>query len=125
MNFKNEKDMKLFFALHPLLQFILMDVNLWCHNKGLPFTLTETVTTIEEDLRLHRVSKSHNQKRAADSSLHGWNRKDISDLKKEYSEKYKSVAAISSETLLPTLIVDHDSGNGFHLHFQIHLRYAE
>lgn len=123
MNFKDKKDMELFFQLHPLVMLVLVDMYSYCYDNKMPFTLTDTVSTIEEDRELNRVSSSHRTKRAADIRTNQWNHLELKDFVNYFSNKYKKIAAISGSGK-PELIVVHDSGNGMHAHIQIHSRYS-
>jgi hypothetical protein len=91
--------------------------------RGLPVSITETVTTPEEDQKLKRVSKSHAEGRAFDLSTRGWDEQDIALFMKNFNQKYAAVAAIGGSGK-PTLIVRHDTGHGDHFHFQINAKYA-
>lgn len=125
ISFKNKKSKQRYFSLLPLTQLIITDVSWWANQRGLDVVITETVTTLEEDKELQRVSNSHLQGRAVDFSLIGWSEKDIKDCEKHFNEKYKEVSAYSLRTKKPVLIVPHDSGHGRHIHLQINRRFYE
>lgn len=124
MEFKKDKDKDMFFLLNPVLQFIMMDINLWCSRNGMPCVVTDTISTIEDDKKLKRVSSSHREKRAVDLSASGWSLDNINALQNEFNNKYNYYGAISKSTLKSNLVVYHNSGHGWHLHIQIHKRFA-
>lgn len=122
INFKDEKDMKLFFLMHPLLQMIIMDGSWWAYQRGLDYTITDTVSTIEQDKKLGRVSVSHSEKRAADLRSVNWAKSDKDDFKNYLSSKYGIHGAMSHSGKVK-LVVLHDSGHGEHFHIQLHSKF--
>lgn len=80
--------------------------------------ITETLTTVELDKALGRVSSSHNQGRAID--FRTWNLlpEQLKTIAALLMAKYKDIGAI---TKLGTrqLVVHHDIGKGDHLHIQL------
>lgn len=122
--FKHKKDHTRFLYMHPLILSIVFDMAHWCELKNLPFVITSTVSTENEDEKLKRKSKTHVSGRAFDMSLRGWNDKDVNLFRTEYNNRYQHIASISKYTGQPTLIVRHNSGHGDHLHIQIHSKYS-
>lgn len=119
--------------LNPLCIDIMTDMYLWCLDQGLPFLVTETVTTEEEDSALQRVSRSHFERRAFDISVRDWAQTDGDLFIEHFNFKYQDVAAVSKASGKPTLVVDERaqktdaSGKVLrspHLHVQIHKRFA-
>jgi hypothetical protein len=124
MEFKHKEDMELFFKLHPLLMIVLTDMYSWCYERELPFVITDTISTLEEDKELGRVSSSHRTARAADLRVKDWDIFTANQFKKEFNNKYKDIAAIAGKDYKPMLVVLHDSGAGYHAHIQIHSSYS-
>ena len=122
MKFKHKEDMELFFKLHPVLMVILTDMYSYCYENKMEFVITDTISTIEEDRRLNRVSSTHRTHRAADLRIRNWNNLEIKDFQNHFNQKYKDFASLNSD-LKPSLVVIHDSGWGTHAHVQIHSRY--
>ncbi len=110
--------------LHPMVIDVMVDMYQWCEDNNLPFEITETVTTLQEDLKLKRISASHRERRAFDLSSHGWRMEHITDFCRHYNTKYEDIAAIGKESLKPVLVQHHDNGNGPHFHVQIHSRFS-
>lgn len=114
--------------LNPLCIDIMTDMYLWCLDQNLPFLVTETVTTEEEDSKLQRVSKSHFERRAFDISVKNWTKENGDLFLDHFNFKYQDVAAISKTNGKPTLVVDErDPKNTLrspHFHVQIHKRFA-
>ena len=110
--------------LHGELILILNDMAMWCEEDGLPFVITDSVSTLEEDKKLNRVSTTHRTRRAVDISTRKWPNQLILEFQEYFSEKYKYKAAVSNKTKRPELIIRHDSGHGDHFHVQISARFA-
>lgn len=106
----------------PLLQF-MGDVVTWCLEKQLEVCVTETVSTLEEDKELERVSTTHLESRAFDLSVRGWNREQIEECVRVFSMKYRHMGAVGGDGN-PRPVYYHNAGTGYHLHFQLHRRYA-
>lgn len=123
MNFKNERDKSRIKQLTPVLAILLDVMETWADQRNLPFVITETWTTKEEDSALQRVSSSHREKRAVDVSAREWNLNDILEFTEFFNEKYAHIAAISLNTMRPALVVYHDSGYGAHFHVQAHPKF--
>lgn len=123
--FKHKKDHSRFMYLHPLILSVAFDMAHWCELNNLPFVITSTVSTTDEDEKLKRRSKTHVSGRAFDMSLRGWTDKDINRFRIEYNNRYSHIASISLYSGQPTLIVRHNSGHGDHLHIQIHSRFSK
>ena len=123
IKFKHKKDEELFLFLTPILIHVAGDMANYCHKRGLPFIVTDTISTLENDKEIKRVSSSHRQGRAIDVSVHGWMKNEIKDFMEFYSNKYRKIAAISKEDLKPKLIVYHNH-IGWHMHIQLHPDYA-
>ena len=102
----------------------MFDMNMWCNENKIPFKVTSTVTTIDEDRRLGRTSITHRTARAFDLSVRGWDHLEIRDFMNYFSRKYHSYAAVNTSGE-PALIVYHNSGHGDHFHIQIHSRYKK
>lgn len=116
--FKSLKAYERSFHLHPKLIEIMQDMQVWCDEHEMPFVVTETVSTQEEDDRLKRVSKTHLEGRAFDISAKGWGDQVVDIFCDFFDEKYKDVAALKQDGL-PLLVVFHDAGTGEHFHVQI------
>lgn len=122
IKFKDPKDMKLFFMLHPLLQVILTDGSWWAYQRGLDYVITDTISSQEEDRRLKRRSTSHSQKRAADLRSRDWSYQDKQQFKEYLEGKYGAYGALSHAGKI-RLVVLHDSGHGEHFHIQLHSKF--
>jgi hypothetical protein len=124
MTFKTERIKARYKYLSPTSQEIAYEMGEWCEERKIPCLITETVTTKDEDFNLKRVSASHRCARAWDISVRGWSVQDRKDFTAHFTEKFLHLAAISTRTMEPTLIVFHDSGHGPHLHVQVSSLYA-
>jgi len=110
------------FKLHPLVQNILDNVLIYISLRfkaPVEGRITSTVSTLEEDVFLHRKSTTHLEGRAFDLSVKGLTDEQILEMKIAFTQVAGHLGALDSTTLLPKLIVDHDAGTGRHLHFQI------
>ena len=94
MQFKHKKDMELFFKLHPILMVIMVDMYSYCYEKhGIGLTITQTISTLELDKKLNRVSPAHRLGLAADLRTKDIDKKILQDLinyinNKEEYKKY-------------------------------------
>lgn len=105
--------------IHPKLKELLFEMAHWVNQKGYRFVITDLMSEELEDKKLKRVSKSHQEGRAADIRVRDWP-KDFRRLFEEYFEKrYSHLAALSKKTLKPNLVEIHDNGNGIHCHIQL------
>lgn len=120
--YQNPKAFERRFKLHPLVQNLLDNTLIYIYlrfHSPLDGLVTCTVSSQIEDMLLHRRSTSHQEGRAFDLSIKNLNEEQITELKTVFTQVAGHIGAISLDTGLPTLIVDHDSGYGRHLHFQI------
>ena len=115
-----EKELrKEFEMIHPKLKSLLTEMARWVNSKSNSFIITDLMSEKLEDEKLKRVSKSHQEGRAADIRVKDWSN-DFKRLFEEYFEKrYSDIAAISKKTGKPNLIEIHNNGNGIHCHIQI------
>lgn len=116
----HEKELKEEFkSIHPKLRELLFEMARWVSAKGQRFVITDLLSEDLEDKKLKRISKSHQEGRAADIRVRDWP-KDLRKLFEEYFEKrYSHIAALSKKTLKPNLIEIHDNGSGIHTHIQL------
>lgn len=121
--FKTKKVHKRSLYMHPIMSLILIDMYWYCMAQNRPFTVTDTVSTIEEDERINRRHATHREGRAFDLSVKGWGKKFRKEFCDHFNHKYRSHAAISSRSLQPVLCVDH-VGTGPHIHVQANSKYA-
>lgn len=102
------------------LKMILDDMAFWItHVKKLKFVITDLLSEELEDKKLSRVSKSHQEGRAADIRVRDWPLSIRKEFEDYFELKYKKWAAISASTNKRNLIVIHDNGNGIHCHIQV------
>lgn len=109
--------------LTPPALMVLCDVISWCIEKGVTPIITDTVSTLAEDMELNRVSSTHRESRAFDLSTRGWDREIVAECVRVFNMKYRYLAALDSIGN-PKLVYFHNAGHGEHLHFQVHRRYA-
>lgn len=125
MKFKDEKDMELFYKLHPVLQLIFMDMNFYSFvNFGKQLVITDTISTLEEDKKLGRKSLSHREFRALDISTNNLTDIEASEIRDyiNYKPDYKEYHYLSNAGMYRLAFI-HDSGNGEHFHVAIHSKY--
>ena len=103
---------------------IMIKMASYCAAKSVVFMVTETVTTLQEDIKLARVSASHRENRAIDISLKGWSEEFIAEFIKEFESIYMFAAPLGKQSGKPSLIVRHNVGYGDHLHVQVAHVYA-
>ena len=127
IKFKHDIDRKLFCSLHPALLLVFIDLWNYAYDKyGYEITVTDTVSTLQEDINLGRKSSSHRKCLALD-----WRTRDIDafhlqdiieyiESKPEY-DKYKYMSKSGKRRLI---YVHNHNKNGEHAHMAIHQKYA-
>ena len=123
IRFKHEKDIELFNYVNPMLYHVADDMAIWCEENKLPFVITATVTTKEEDRKLNRISDSHNEKRAIDVSIRGWNKLQMGLFEGHFCEVYKHIASISKSDGIARMVALHGEGDNLHFHIALHSKY--
>lgn len=126
MIFKHRKSISRSLNLHPITAALLFYSSIWAKQRELPFIVTDTVSTEQEDKELNRVSRSHSDGlgRAFDLSLKGWTHDDQTDYFIDFTDKFGHLGALTTSGER-RLIVIHNNGNGYHLHFQIGIDVAQ
>jgi hypothetical protein len=116
--FKTRKIHKRSLFMHPVVSLILIDMYWHCMAKNMPFVVTDTVSTMEEDSKISRRHDTHRTGRAFDISVKGWGKKFRREFCEKYNKKYHNEAAYSSSSNRKTLCVDH-VGTAPHIHVQV------
>ena len=111
-----------FYQIDPRLQFILEDCARWVVASGYDFVVTALLSDAETDARLGRVSKSHQEGRAADVRCVGWPEEFIAKFIKFAEAAHGKDGAISAHDGQRRLVVFHNVGHGPHLHIQVSRR---
>lgn len=122
--FKSEKAWKRSLYLHPITLMILWDMWGYCIEKNLEFKVTSTVSTIDEDIELSRVSSTHRTGRSFDLRNKSWTLQEIWDFERFFNTKYKEKYGAENRHGHKNLIVSIPHGSGPHFHIQIHKRYS-
>jgi hypothetical protein len=122
LNFKDGRPLERLLLLHPVALIVLFDMFYYCKIHNMPFCVSDTATTLEEDQAIERKEKTHREFRSFDLSVKGWSRGNISTFVGHFNQKYEHLAAISSKTKKP-LLADCHGGTALHIHVQIHSRY--
>lgn len=116
ITFKPGVDIKDFKWLTRQCEILFVAAMRYCHEHKLPMRITSMVSD-----RKDVVSKSstHQEGRAFDLSVHGWEKDNIIDFVEWMNHNYKNIAAISSHDLVPRAAIYHNTGNGYHIHCQV------
>jgi hypothetical protein len=125
VKFKNKKVEERTKTLDRNLFSILVEMGWFCSARGHDFVLTETVTTIDEDVKLKRVSNSHNQRRAADIRTRDWTENFVKMFVYDFNKKYNHIGAKSLTDGQRRFIVDKSKNKQPHLHIQIGTEFME
>jgi len=123
IKFKYEKDITRSWLMHPRCLLILTSMYVYCQNKQLPFVVTATVTTEEEDKKIGRKSDTHRTGRAFDISVQGWQPMDVDLFIMKFTSEFGGYGAVN-ESGKPVLIPDVNHGTAPHIHVQLHRRFA-
>jgi hypothetical protein len=122
IRFKSEVVKDRFFGVNATLRGVCVEMAEYCSRRGEAFTLTEALTTPEEDKALGRVSLSHQEGRAVDIRTTNWPTSFRELFMAEFSSRFGSLGAITKDGKRK-LLVYHDSGHGAHIHCQLDSKY--
>lgn len=123
MNFKTETVEERFKEVSPALKAICHAMDAFCARHEREFTITESMTTAEEDKALNRVSTSHQEGRAVDIRTLNWSDSFIDFFIKHFAEGFGTFGALTPKGERK-LLVYHDSGHGAHIHVQLDKTFA-
>lgn len=115
IKFKHEMDLPLFFEMKQRLCIIAHEMSQYCLDNNLPFVITRTIA---KKLKAS-TSDTHEQGRAFDVSVKGWNRDNIEKFVEFHNHKYRDYGAISQRDRVARCVVYHDVGHGAHFHIQV------
>ncbi len=124
MRFKNKKDTELFSSLHPILIMIYADLNWYAKEKhGVSLVVTQTVSTLKEDMKYKRKSSSHRENRALDIRTLGLDVFVLKDIinyinEKEEYKKFHYLRRSGSR-----ILAYFHMGTAEHIHLAIHSDY--
>lgn len=119
IKFKSATEQNEWDLIRKRLQTVLIDIAGYFNANGYDCVLTDLLSEKDENLKLRRVSKSHDEGRAGDIRTRDIPKEFINEVIKHFNNKYEDWAAISANGGLPCLIVYHNNGNGPHFHVQI------
>lgn len=118
MKFKDDVIAARFADMCNLAQIICIEMDEWSKlNYGVELTVTETVSTHEEDTKVGRMSDTHRTRRAWDIRTRDLPESLIAELIVFTNKKYGKYGAIVGHH--PQLIVYKPHGTGPHLHCQL------
>ena len=126
LRFKNERDKELFFSLHPILIMIYADLFYYTKDKyNIELVITDTVSTLEKDVSLGRISPAHREHRAIDIRTRDIDAFVVQDIinyinnKDSYDEfKYVSRSGIRR-------LAYYHTHRGEHIHLAIHSKFKK
>ena len=101
------------------LHLILNDMAVYCEASGQELVITDLLSSPDEDKRLGRVSKSHEEGRAADIRVRNWPDSFRKKFEETFEKRYVRWAAVGARTGKANLFEIHNSGSGLHCHVQI------
>lgn len=123
MKFKSPQIQQRFGDLCDLIIKIVTEMDVYAQEKyNIELTLTETVTTAEEDKLVNRLSDTHRTRRAVDIRIGDLPESLVAELCAVFRKKYGKYGAVASA--MPQLIVYKPHGTGPHLHIQVSRKYA-
>ena len=96
----------------------------YCESYGMPYTVTETVTTEKEDMALKRVSASHREGRAWDIRTRDWPEWFLKQFLEYFTLLYGHIGAMSSSDGKRKFMVDKSKTTRPHIHCQLDRTYA-
>ena len=123
MKFKDDVVAARYDDINPLLKTIMEDADDFSQKKyGIELTITATVSTIQEDKQLGRVSSTHRDRRAVDVRTRDLPDSLVAELCAYLRKKYAKYGAVSGN--YPQLVVYKPHGTGPHLHIQLNRKYS-
>ena len=122
VKFKDNSKRDEFYQLDDRLQFILEDLARYCEANGYDFIITDMLSDAESDFKLGRVSKSHQEGRAADIRTNCWPEEFVPKFIAFAEAAHGNSGAISLKDGKRRLVVYHNNGNGIHCHIQVSRR---
>lgn len=118
MKFSSKRAEERFTQMKPRAQELAIEMDQWAQdNYKIELTLTETLTTTEEDYALMRKSKTHSEGRAFDIRVRDLSEDFIAKFCAYFRKKYKNLGAVSNGG--HNIIVYKTHGTGPHFHVQI------
>jgi hypothetical protein len=120
IQFKNEKVKSGWSQLKEKLKVAIIEMDEWVQSQyKKDIVLVETISTLEDDLILCRVSSSHRECRAVDIRIKDWPQTMIDAFIKHFTYLDEKIGAVSSEDKIRRFIVYKPHGTGPHFHLQI------
>lgn len=114
--FISQDDIKELEQVSPWLLVILADVIMWALPRKLPIVVTSLMRELNDGIS---ESHTHQEGRAFDLSVKGWQKENIDELAKYICLKYEAIGAISSKDGISRACIYHNNGNGWHFHIQV------
>jgi len=102
----------------PRLIVVLGDLIENLHRRGMP-PLKMTSIIRDKNSKIKSASRTHQEGRAIDISIMGWDVEEADDIVHDFNSKYEDIAAISASDGVPRLMLLHNSGYGPHIHIQV------
>ena len=119
IHFKNKEQQNHILYMSPKLGEVLLEIHQFLQDNKLDMTITSLISPKDSI----SVSSTHQTGRAADMSVRNIPEEVIIDMISYFNHKHKNIAAFSKSKGIPTLMLRHDSGQGDHIHIQLHPRY--
>lgn len=124
LKFKTPTVERRFNLMHPRARLLAWEMGTYAWRMwGWEIVLTTTVSSVEEDTELERVSDTHRTGRAFDIRTEHVDPERVRKLGQVFRLKYPSLGAVDKANR-NNLIVDKPHGSGPHLHVQIVRVYA-
>lgn len=126
IEFKHERDEKMFLMLNPILIMIYADLYAYTlETHGVNLVVTDTISDVERDKKLGRTSAAHRNGIAIDVRTRNLDAFVVNDMidyinNKSVYGKYKYLSRSGERRLAYW----HNSGSGEHLHIALHSKFA-
>lgn len=125
IKYKSERVKRRAELLHEKAIQIIIEMFYYCEQFQMPFLVTETVTTKDEDDALGRVSPSHREARAWDLRTIHWPEWFLQQFVEYFTLRHGNLGAISSTDQKRKFIVDKSKTKAPHLHCQLDRTFAK
>ena len=115
ITFKRGVDPKDFKWFTKNCELLFVAVMRYCDDHKLPLRITSLINDRKDVMA---KSSTHEEGRAFDISIDGWDKGNIIDFVEYMNKNYKNIAAISAQDLVPRAAIYHNTGSGYHIHLQ-------
>lgn len=113
--------------MHSITLMILYSLAVFCHEQNIDLTITDGLSTHEQDIKLGRKSSTHREGRAFDFRAHNMSQKDQDKIWNFLYSNFNHYGAVVKDDVTGRLenkiLVYHGEKENYHGHVQISRKY--